>query len=441
MNGYLVLEDGSVFAGRPVAAPGAAFGEAVFTTGMTGYQETVTDPSFAGQLVCFSAPMVGNYGIGVDRLESPQPWVKAVLMRRCGGEEWATWLASHGVVALDGIDTRALVLHLRDAGSMRGVVVADRARLPVADALDRVRAQPEMEGQALVAAVSRLEPAVYNEDGRVRVAVVDYGAKTSIMRRLRQAGASVTVFPHTAAADELATFDGVLLSNGPAIRSRWPARWRRFGSCSDGRTCSGSASGTSCSASRRATRRTSCPSAIAVRTTRCSSVPRAAFSSRVRTTASRSDRATPPRRRISRSTTAPSKASTFRAQRPVGAVSPGSGAWHARRMADSRALGRAAGRRLMPARRDIESICVIGSGPIVIGQACEFDYAGCQALKVLREDGYRTVVINSNPATIMTDPGFADRTYIEPLDLEGVTDVLRRERPDAILPTSAARRP
>ena len=89
----------------------------------------------------------------------------------------------------------------------------------------------------------------------------------------------------------------------------------------------------------------------------------------------------------------------------------------------------------MPARRDISSICVIGSGPIVIGQACEFDYAGCQALKVLREDGYRTIVVNSNPATIMTDPGFADRTYIEPLDLEGVADVLRRERPDALLPT------
>jgi len=89
----------------------------------------------------------------------------------------------------------------------------------------------------------------------------------------------------------------------------------------------------------------------------------------------------------------------------------------------------------MPPRDDLESICVIGSGPIVIGQACEFDYAGCQALKVLREEGYRTIVVNSNPATIMTDPGFADRTYIEPLDLEGVASVLRRERPDALLPT------
>jgi carbamoyl-phosphate synthase large subunit len=89
----------------------------------------------------------------------------------------------------------------------------------------------------------------------------------------------------------------------------------------------------------------------------------------------------------------------------------------------------------MPRRHDLESICLIGSGPIVIGQACEFDYAGCQALKVLREDGFRTIVVNSNPATIMTDPGFADRTYLEPLDLEGVADVLVRERPDALLPT------
>ena len=89
----------------------------------------------------------------------------------------------------------------------------------------------------------------------------------------------------------------------------------------------------------------------------------------------------------------------------------------------------------MPKRRDLRSVCLIGSGPIVIGQACEFDYAGCQALKVLREDGFRTIVVNSNPATIMTDPGFADRTYLEPLDVEAVADVLGRERPDALLPT------
>src|SRR5919108_1482994 len=93
----------------------------------------------------------------------------------------------------------------------------------------------------------------------------------------------------------------------------------------------------------------------------------------------------------------------------------------------------------MPRRRDLRSVCVIGSGPIVIGQACEFDYAGCQALKVLRDEGFRTIVVNSNPATIMTDPAFADRTYVEPLDLEGVAGVLARERPDALLPTLGGR--
>ncbi len=89
----------------------------------------------------------------------------------------------------------------------------------------------------------------------------------------------------------------------------------------------------------------------------------------------------------------------------------------------------------MPRRDDLAKIAVIGSGPIVIGQACEFDYSGVQGLRVLREEGYETVLVNSNPATIMTDPGWADRTYIEPLDLEGVSNVLRRERPDAVLPT------
>src|SRR5216117_433528 len=94
----------------------------------------------------------------------------------------------------------------------------------------------------------------------------------------------------------------------------------------------------------------------------------------------------------------------------------------------------------MPRRRDLRSICLIGAGPIVIGQACEFDYAGSQALKVLREDGFTTIVVNSNPATIMTDPGFAARTYVEPLPLEACAGLLERKRPDALLPTMGGRR-
>jgi carbamoyl-phosphate synthase small subunit len=214
-GGYLALEDGTIFRGRSVAAPGVAFGEAVFTTAMTGYQETVTDPSFAGQLVAFTAPMIGNYGVDDARLESPQPWVKAVLMRRCSGGAWAHWLSSNGIVALEDIDTRKLVLRIREAGAMRAAAIAEEAELDTTSAVDLIREQPPMEGQALVSSVSSVEPAVFNEDGRVRVAVVDYGAKTSIMRRLRRAGAAVTVFPHAAEPDELSRFDGVLLSNGP----------------------------------------------------------------------------------------------------------------------------------------------------------------------------------------------------------------------------------
>ncbi len=214
-NGYLVLEDGTVYRGRSVGAPGAAFGEAVFTTAMTGYQETVTDPSYAEQLVCFTAPMVGNYGVADERGESSRPHAKAALMRQLGGREWADWLARHGLVGLEEIDTRALVLRLRDGGAMRASAVADEVDVPVADALAQVRAQPLMEGQALVAQVSTPEPYTFNHSGKARVAVVDYGTKRSILRRLVQAGAAVAVFPHSAEPDELAGYDGVVLSNGP----------------------------------------------------------------------------------------------------------------------------------------------------------------------------------------------------------------------------------
>jgi carbamoyl-phosphate synthase small subunit len=215
MTAYLLLEDGTRFRGRSVGAPGAAFGEAVFTTAMTGYQETVTDPSYAEQIVCFTAPMVGNYGVADERGESSRPHAKAALMRRLGGAEWADWLREHGIVGLEEIDTRALVLRLRDAGAMRAVAVADEREVPPDQALEAVRAQPPMEGQSLVAAVSTPAAYVHSEAGSVRVAVVDYGTKRSILRRLERAGASVTVFPHSADADELAAFDGVVLSNGP----------------------------------------------------------------------------------------------------------------------------------------------------------------------------------------------------------------------------------
>jgi carbamoyl-phosphate synthase small subunit len=213
VTGMVVLEDGTIFRGEAVGAEGFAFGEAVFTTAMTGYQEIVTDPSYAEQIVCFTAPMIGNYGVAADRSEARRPFARGVLMREARGPAWTDWLHEHGIPALTGVDTRSLVLHLRERGAQRAVLVGGDCA--VDEALRAVRAQPEMVGRALAREVSVPEPYVFSGGGRARVAVVDYGCKRSILRRLASAGAAVTVFPHDADPHELARFDGVLLSNGP----------------------------------------------------------------------------------------------------------------------------------------------------------------------------------------------------------------------------------
>jgi carbamoyl-phosphate synthase small subunit len=213
MTGFLALEDGTVFRGESVGAEGFAFGEAVFTTSMTGYQEVVTDPSYAEQLVCFTAPMIGNYGVARDRCESSRAHARAAVMREARGPAWTDWLHEHGLVALSGIDTRSLVLHLRRAGAMRAIAVSGDAS--VEEALAAVRDQPAMAGRALAAGVSIREPYVFSDAGTAQIAVVDYGCKRSILDRLAWAGAAITVYPHDADPDELAHYDGVLLSNGP----------------------------------------------------------------------------------------------------------------------------------------------------------------------------------------------------------------------------------
>jgi carbamoyl-phosphate synthase small subunit len=213
MTGFLALEDGTVFRGESVAAEGFAVGEAVFTTSMTGYQEVVTDPSFSEQLICFTAPMIGNYGVAQGRSESGAVHARAVVMREARGPAWTDWLHERGVVALSGIDTRSLVLKLRSAGALRAVAVAGESSSEQAVAV--ARSQPPMAGRALAAQVSTRQPYVYSDAGKARVAVVDYGCKRSILRRLAGGGAAVTVYPHDVDAQELLRYDGVLLSNGP----------------------------------------------------------------------------------------------------------------------------------------------------------------------------------------------------------------------------------
>ncbi len=212
MSGLLVLQDGTVFPGESVGAPGTAVGEAVFTTGMSGYQEVATDPSFSRQLVCFTAPMVGNYGVAAERSQSDRAHARAVLMREARGPAWTEWLSSHGVVALSGVDTRTLTLTLREQGVMRAAVLSAGS---LAQARAALEAEPPMAGRALAAEVSTRSPYRYAERGTPRLAVVDYGVKRSLLSLLAGAGAAVSVFPHDVDAASLLGFDGVVLSSGP----------------------------------------------------------------------------------------------------------------------------------------------------------------------------------------------------------------------------------
>ena len=181
---------------------------------MTGYQEIVTDPSYAEQIVCFTAAMVGNYGVDADRCESRRPHARAVVMREARGPAWTDWLHGRGLVALSGIDTRTLVAAParlgRDAGDRRR-----RGGAPSTRRSRRSESSRRWQGRALAAEVSTPEPYVFSDAGTARIAVLDYGCKRSILSRLAWAGAAVTVYPHDADPDELARFDGVLLSNGP----------------------------------------------------------------------------------------------------------------------------------------------------------------------------------------------------------------------------------
>jgi carbamoyl-phosphate synthase small subunit len=217
----LYLEDGTTWPGVSVGAPGAAVGEAVFTTAMTGYQEALTDPSYARQLLTFTAPMIGNYGVEDASSESRRVQATALICHEArnsrpnGREGLLDWLRNAGVVALSGLDTRALVRHLRDRGAMLGVAAGEGVGRD--QALELLASEPPMAGRLLAGEVSGELAGVPRTGASCHVVVLDYGAKSSIVRLLEEAGAVVTVVPHDATAaqvDALAP-DGVLLANGP----------------------------------------------------------------------------------------------------------------------------------------------------------------------------------------------------------------------------------
>jgi carbamoyl-phosphate synthase small subunit len=221
---YVLLEDGTRFEGDSCAAEGHALGEVVFTTGMSGYQESVTDPSFAGQLIVFTYPHIGNYGVSAEAMESERAWARGVIMREaCNREDapgaeagWLQWLADCGIPAITGVDTRALVRHIRDAGAMRGGIFP--ATVAPREAAALVAAEPTMDGQDLASVVTPEQVTQHGQEGSgPRIAVLDTGIKGSIVRNLVARGARVSLYPCATPAEELlhADIDAVLLANGP----------------------------------------------------------------------------------------------------------------------------------------------------------------------------------------------------------------------------------
>jgi carbamoyl-phosphate synthase small subunit len=232
---YLLLEDGTRFDGESVGAPVVGTGEVVFNTAMSGYQEAVTDPSYAGQIIAFTYPLIGNYGVAQSQMESDRIHARAVIMREGVDREdashaeggWLTWLTDCGIPAMSGVDTRALVRHIRDKGAMRGGVFAGEGAArgiagggapPIgeAEALARVRSEPSMTGADLARGVTPAEPVILEGDGP-RVIAIDTGIKNSIVRNLRERGVHLELHPCTVTAEELLARepDAVFLANGP----------------------------------------------------------------------------------------------------------------------------------------------------------------------------------------------------------------------------------
>ena len=223
--GLLALEDGRTFRGRSWAAEGESCGEMVFNTSMTGYQEVLTDPSYAGQIVCMTYPLIGNYGVNTEDEESSRPWVEGFVVREASrmASNWRSqetldaYLKRWNIVAIDGLDTRALVRHIRDKGAMRACI--STVDLDEKSLVEKACASPSMENRELASVVTTTAPYEFPADGAERFHVVcyDFGVKRNSLRVLAQLGCRITVVPSSTPAAEVLALnpDGVFLSNGP----------------------------------------------------------------------------------------------------------------------------------------------------------------------------------------------------------------------------------
>ena len=470
----LVLEDGRAFVGLALGADVLGQGEVVFNTAMTGYQEVLTDPSYAGQMVCMTYPLQGNYGVRDADAESARPWARAMVVR------WACPRPSHHssesslddylrrwrIPAITDIDTRALTRHLRANGTLRAVLTHEPeapSRQRLAHLAVAARRVTPLSEQDLVAETSRTsniewfdplppELRVRNrtDGGGLSIAVVDYGVKSNILRSLRERGCRVIVLPHTAGWGdvEASGADGLVLSNGPGdpavldgpieLARRALGRIPLFGICLGHQILARAAGATT---SRLPFGHHGANHPVKDLETGLVHITSQNHEFQVDAASIPAGDLVVTQRNLNDGSVEGLGHRTLPAfsvqYHPEGCPGPQDNQHLYDRFLDMvrerRPVLRAVGGAVQAPKP--KKILILGSGPIVIGQAAEFDYAGTPACKALREEGIVTVLVNSNPATIMTDEEVADRVYLEPLTVESVERVIARERPDALLPT------
>lgn len=221
----LVLEDGRAFRGKSFGASGETFGEMVFNTSMSGYQEILTDPSYAGQIVCMTYPLIGNYGVNEEDVESRRPWIEGFVVREASraASNWRStetldsYLKRHEIVGIEHIDTRALVRHIRSKGAMRAAI--STLDLNEKSVLDRVLNSPEMQDRELASTVTTDESFEYQSNGAEKFHVVcyDFGVKTNSLREFAGFNCRLTIVPSDTSAEKVLALkpDGIFLSNGP----------------------------------------------------------------------------------------------------------------------------------------------------------------------------------------------------------------------------------